>query len=329
MYAGIITHVFKFNNKYFWYNFASMQKMIFLVLAIVLFTSCEKEVDIKLNDGEKKIVVEGVIEIDEVPYVTLTRSIGFFDKIDLSSIEYIKNAQITVIDITASDTLVLKEYVIDTVVGANTFNFSIYGPDLLDPNALNFKGIAGHMYKISILDNNQYYEAFTQIPINPGLDSVWLEPVPGKEDSFSVIKAIYTDPDTFGNSVKLQTKTNRYIKNGGPELFFSSFSSVYNDNIINGTSIPLTIDLGFDKSKTYTQSEYQTIGYVRKGDTVTVKWSAIDKNVFTFWETLSFSEGSVGNPFASPVQVQGNIKNALGVWGGYGSKYYTLIDSIK
>ncbi|MBK6818391.1 MAG: DUF4249 family protein [Bacteroidetes bacterium] len=58
-----------------------MQKMIFLVLAIVLFTSCEKEVDIKLNDGEKKIVVEGVIEIDEVPYVTLTRSIGFLTKL--------------------------------------------------------------------------------------------------------------------------------------------------------------------------------------------------------------------------------------------------------
>ena len=26
---------------------------------------------------------------------------------------------------------------------------------------------------------------------------------------------------------------------------------------------------------------------------------------------------------------QKHIKNALGVWGGYGSKYYTLIDSIK
>ena len=91
----------------------------------------------------------------------------------------------------------------------------------------------------------------------------------------------------------------------------------------------MDIDLGFDKSKTHTRDQYQTIGYVKKGDTVNIKWSAIDKNVFIFWNTLAFAEGSVGNPFASPVQVQGNVKNAIGVWAGYGSKIYTIIDSIK
>ncbi len=304
-----------------------MKKIGFFFLAVIMLASCEKEVNIHLNDGTKKIVVEGVIDSGEVPYVTLTRSIGFFDKIDLGSVEYI-HAQVTVTDITTAKSIVLKEYTIDTVFNGNTFHFSIYGPDFLDPDAAAFKGEPGHVYKLHILDNLQEYESYAMIPGNVGLDSLWVEPVPGREDSFSVLKAIYNDPDTFGNCVRLQTRTNRFVKTGEPELFYSAFSSVYTDNIINGTKINLDIDLGFDHTKNYSRQEYQTIGYVRKGDTVTVKWSAIDKHVFTFWETLSFSEGSVGNPFASPVQVQGNVKGALGVWGAYHSKYYTLIDSL-
>ena len=306
-----------------------MQKtFLFILLSFFLF-SCEKEVNIKLNDGEKKIVVEAQIELNELPYLTLTRSIGFFDKIDFSSVEYVKGANIKITDITTSKFIVLREYTIDTVVGGNTFFFNLYGPDLNDPNALNFKGETGHTYLLNIESNGTLLEAYTQIPPNKGLDSIWLQPVPGRGDSFKAIKALYSDPDTFGNSVKLQTQTLRYVKDGSPELYFSSFNSVYNDDIINGTKISLDIDLGFDKSKTYTRDQYQTIGYVKKGDTVNIKWSAIDKNVFIFWNTLAFAEGSVGNPFASPVQVQGNVKNSIGVWAGYGSKIYTIIDSIK
>ena len=104
---------------------------------------------------------------------------------------------------------------------------------------------------------------------------------------------------------------------------------MYDDNIVNGTKFNLSIDIGFDKSQNYSQQELQTLGFVRRGDTVTVKWSSIDKFVYKFWSTLAFSAGSVGNPFASPVQIQGNVKGALGVWGGYGTAFYTVIDSIK
>ncbi len=306
-----------------------MKNSLYLLTIILLFTSCEKEVNIKLNGGEKKIVVEGVIELNELPYVTLTRSIGFFDKIDLSSVQYVTSAIVAITDLSTSKSITLKEYVIDTTVGNNTFKFNVYGPDFQDPEAVNFIGQEGHIYQLTFMDGSNSYTGVTQIPFNNGLDSVWLEPVPGKEDSFSVIKAIYSDPDTFGNSVKLETLAKRFKKDGSPELFYTSFNSVYNDDIINGTKINLSIDLGYNKSRTYTNKEFQTIGYVRKGDTVTIKWSTIDKRVFTFWETLSFSEGSVGNPFASPVQVTGNIPNTIGVWGGYGTKFYTLIDSIK
>jgi len=290
--------------------------------------SCEKEVNMNLSDSPKKIVVEGVIETGQQPYVTLTKSIGFFDKIDLGAVDYVSNAIITVEDLTNSKKITLREYKLDTTVGNEVFSFSFYAPDFNDANAMAFKGEVDHYYKLTIISEGNTHEGITKIPTTSGLDSIWIEPVPGREDSFSSVKSFYIDPDTLGNAVRIETLTKRYVKNGEPELYFTSFNSVYDDAIINGTVVPLTIDLGFDKSKTYTSQDFQTIGYAKKGDTITVKWSGIDKNVYTFWQTLIFSAGSVGNPFASPTKIQGNVSNALGVWAGYGVNFYTIIDSL-
>ncbi|HNF72614.1 MAG TPA: DUF4249 family protein, partial [Chitinophagaceae bacterium] len=147
--------------------------------------------------------------------------------------------------------------------------------------------------------------------------------------SFSVVKVMYNDPDTFGNAVRIATLNKKYIKTGDPEIYLTGFSSVYNDDIINGTVLPLSIDLGYDKTREYSQDEFQTLGFVGKGDTVTLKWSAIDNRVFKFWETLSYSAGSIGNPFASPTKIQSNIPGALGIWGAYNPSFYTIIDSVK
>ena len=302
--------------------------MIIVLLAFV-GVSCEKEIDIDLSSGEKLIVVEGSIETDQQPYVSISNSIGFFDKIDLSNIGYIKGADVQVTDLTAGKTIKLIEYNIDTTIGNQTFSFSIYGPDINDPQALNFKGQIGHTYLLNILSEGRNFTAVAQIPSTTGLDSIWTEPVPGREDTFSVLRVLYNDPDTFGNSVRVQTLNRKYVKDGSFETFQTSFNSVYNDDVINGARFPLTIDLGYDKSKQYSNKEFQTIGYLRKGDTVTVKWGAIDRGVFKFWETLAFSAGSVGNPFASPTAIQSNVSGALGVWGAYNTLFYTITDTLK
>lgn len=305
----------------FWIRISALASILFLL-------SCEKEVKVNLSESDKKIVVEGFIETGVQPYVTLTKSIGFFDKIDLNSVQYVNNAIVKIDDLTTGKQVTLKEYKVDTTVGNNVFSFSIYGPDFTDPAAMAFVGIEGHTYRLTIASSGKTHLAYTQIPFSTGLDSVRVEPVPGKENEFSTVKANYSDPDTFGNCVRLETLANRYTKDGSPELFFTSFNSVYDDNIINGTMVPLTIDLGYDKTKVYTREEFETIGYVRKGDTITVKWSAIDKSVYSFYQTLAFSAGSVGNPFSAPTKIQGNVSDALGVWAGLGTKLYKVIDSL-
>jgi hypothetical protein len=141
------------------------------------------------------------------------------------------------------------------------------------------------------------------------------------------LKALYNDPDSLGNAICYETKNNQYKKDtSSPEIFYKPLNYAYDDAVVNSGKIPLTLDLGYDKYKT--NIDFRHLGLMQKGDTVTLKWSAIDHNVFNFWSTLSFSANSVGNPFATPTKVQGNVSDAIGVWAGYNTTYYTIIDSI-
>lgn len=299
-----------------------------LCLVAILLFSCEKTLDIKINSTASDIVVDGQIANNELPNVTLTKGLGFFDKIDLNAIQYAEGAIVKVTDLLTTQSITLREYKIDTTLNQINYKFIFYGPDFTDANAMNFRGQINHTYRLDITYNGQTFESYTTIPATTGLDSTWLEPVKGKENEYSSFKAIYKDPDTLGNCVKLETLKRRYQKDSIPEIYYKPFQYVYDDAIFNGVNIPLTIDMGFNQFASYEPNDFQYLGYLKKGDTATVKWSAIDKQVYKFFETLSFSANSVGNPFATPVKVQGNVKGALGAWVGYNILYYTLIDSL-
>ena len=127
----------------------------------------------------------------------------------------------------------------------------------------------------------------------------------------------FKDPDTPGNYLRYFTKRNE-------ELFLPGLNSVYEDDIINGTMIDsLNLLAGYDHSK---DPDFDSLGVFFRGDTVVLRWCAIDKGVFDFFRTFEYATGTVGNPFASPVNVQTNIKGgALGVWAGYGSSYTVAV----
>lgn len=298
---------------------------ILFVLVSFFFSSCEKELNIPLNVSVKSIVVQGSISTDEFPTVSLTKSLGFFEKIDLSQIEFVHNAEVKVTDLTINKSIKMREYIIDSTVNGVKYGFAIYAPDTLDPNLSYFiKGEFEHAYRLEIIAEGKIFTSVTKIPVNPGLDSLWLEPSPANPDSFRLLKAIYDDPDTIGNSIRYETLRQSVIKKG-PENYQLAFSPNFDDETVNGTRFPFILDIGFDRNET--DIDYQTVSQVRKGDTITVKWGAIDKPVYTFWNTLQFAQGSVGNPFSSPTQVQTNIYGgALGVWAGYGNYYKTIID---
>ena len=62
------------------------------------------------------------------------------------------------------------------------------------------------------------------------------------------------------------------------------------------------------------------------GDTVILKLNTLDKDHYQFWQNFFSQRGSANNPFTSPSGLITNIEGgALGIWGGYGVAYDTII----
>ncbi len=289
------------------------------LLALFLFTSCEKELNIPLQASEPKLVVEGSISTDQQPYLILTKSIGFFAKIDLNTAEFVQDAEVFVTDLTVNKKIQLKSFVSPL--------FTFYSIESTDPEYNHFqKGIVEHIYQLDIKYENQIYTAVAKIPNNVGLDSLYFEPNSSFNDTLFSLKAVYSDPDTLGNFYKYFTK--RVGINIKDSSFLEPFSSRFDDTYINGQkNLPYDLFLGFTDTDTVDNEFAEGRVFANIGDTVTIKLSAMDRGVYNFWKTLEFAAGSIGNPFAAPIQVQTNVSNdALGIWAAYNNKYKTVIN---
>lgn len=297
-------------------------KKVLLYCAVVAgffsFMSCEKEVNFNLPASiSEKIVVEGGIEIGTPPVVLLTNSFGFFSKLDLGTLQnaFISGAQISVSD--GSRTVNLREYAIDTL--GNFYKF--YSVDSANIADLTFIGQAGKSYQLKIVVDGETYEAVTTIPqpAHAAFDTIWSEPfeTPDPEHpEYRRVMVRYNDPPELGNRFRI------FIRQNSRPFLAGRFSTM-NDDIINGTSTDLDFYNVLNPMDTSTaEGRFAFL----PDDTVTIKFSAIDKTTYDFWQTLDFSVGTTGNPFSTPVKVPSNISNgALGIWGGYAPTFKTVI----
>ena len=289
------------------------QIVSFFVIATLV--SCQKVVHINLGTSPTQIVVEGAVETNIPPYVVLTSTIGFFSKVNLSTLQnsFIHGANVTVND--GTKTVTLKEYTIDTLNGNK---FYVYTVDT--SNAVNIMlGAVNKFYTLTIIYNGQTYTSVTKIPNVKGLDSLWFASPVFKDsktpDSAVQLFVNYTDPDTAGNYVQYYTKRNS-------EQYYQS--GLYSDVLVNGETVR-NIDLfaGYDDS---THANGDSLSYFYPGDTVTLKWCEIDKNAYNFWSSYIYANNALGNPFASPINLQTNISNGgVGIWQGFGSVFYTIV----
>lgn len=285
-----------------------------VLLFVLLLFSCEKAADIKLNETGPKLVVEATIENNTVPIVNLSKSTGYFANLTPAILagSYVHNA-----DVYVSNGIVthkLKEY---AVPGGGGFIFYYYSIDSANISTA-FTGETGRQYSIRIITEGKEYTALTTIPqITRQIDSLFWQQAPVGNDTNKVslmVKA--TDRPGYGDYIRYFTKRNR-------ELFYPGLNSVYDDQIIDGTTYVLPVERGILRDGGTISEDYDLF---EKGDTVTLKLCNIDKATYDFWRTMEFSYASVGNPFSSPTKVLGNIKGgALGYFGGYASQYRTII----
>lgn len=290
-------------------------RLFFIFSLLVFFSSCEKEIHIDLPEAEKKMVVEGAIEQGKNPYVLLTRSSPYFAPIeDFTNNLFVTDAIVIVSDGTITDTL------------QGGLNFEIYKPYPVFAYTSNLiTGVVGKTYQLTVIADGLTLTSSTTIPQPIPLDSLWFREDAGAPDpGLGYVWAHLTDPDTIGNAYRwfsqILNRQERLIPPDG---------SVFNDKFINGLSFDFAYDPATDPLEPEEPEEIPLL-YFNVGDTVIIKFCSIDRDSYSFLNTLENIRFANGNPFASPASVFTNIKGGgLGGWIGYGATYDTLILKLE
>jgi hypothetical protein len=319
-----------------------------VVALVTLLVACEKDITIDLPQAETKIVVQGSIEPGQPPIVILTYSSGYFDPADVNAIanSYVQDANVRMVH--GNDTLVLDMYCTsslspDQLILASqllglppeavlALNLCLYTS--LNPLAF---GVAGETYHLLVDKDEHRLRAVTKINVPIAIDSLWFAPPSGNPlDTLGFIYGNMTDPDSSGNAYRWSTKRishypqwitkDIYLRGQQKDLVFTNpLPSVYDDEFFNG----LTFEFAYYRGRIPFSDKFDDRGaergFYKRGDTVVVKGSSIDLNVYKFFKSYEDQLSNQGSPFALPSNVKSNVTGGLGVWAGYGAFYDTLV----
>ncbi|MFN0082041.1 MAG: DUF4249 domain-containing protein [Ferruginibacter sp.] len=288
-------------------------KFCVLVLAVLFFQACEKDVSLKLKDTAPVAVVDAQIEDGQPPIVVLTKSLGYFSSINPQILagSFLRNAEVFVSNGTLTHKL--KEYSTPLAPG---FIAYFYSNDITSPGTAFF-GELNKTYTLRVVVEGKEYTSTTHIPTNAiTLDSIYTRIAPQNPDTTKRLLLLKsTDPQGLGNYGRYFTKKNS-------EPFLPGEISVFNDQVIDGATFTVQLPQGIDRNNPPKDDS----SFFKRGDTITLKYCNIPQSAYIFWNTWEFAFQGIGNPFAQPNKVLGNISNgALGAFCGYAVKYKTII----
>ncbi|GDX42324.1 hypothetical protein LBMAG22_08530 [Bacteroidota bacterium] len=290
-----------------------MRHTVFLLLISHFFLSCEREITFQLEQPSPKLVVEAFIENGEPPFVFLTSSLAYYATVSLPILNesLVKDAEVS---IEFSGTRYpLRGH---TATGPASLLGYFYTVDSVAQQPA-LRGALRGSYKLTIRWKGETYTAATTIPdTTRTIDSIfWKWPPPGNPPGKVAVYVRAKDRPGLGDYIRYFTK-----QNNGP--FLPGFNSVFDDQIIDGTTYEVQVERGVIRTGELEE------GYAlfNRGDTVQLKLCTIDKATYDFWRTTEFNFASVGNPFSSPTRVLSNLSNgALGYFGGYAVQYRRLL----
>jgi hypothetical protein len=323
--------------------------IIGVVVALVLvLVGCEKDITVDLPQAETKIVVQGSIEPGQPPIVILSYSAGYFDPADLNALtnSYVRDAQVRMVH--GADTIPLEMFCIadmsleqllqasqtlglppEAVLGLGVCIYTSLSPQAL--------GFAGETYSLIVDKDAHHLQAVTKVNFPVPLDSLWFASPSGNPlDSLGFIYGNMTDPDSLGNAYRWSAKRishyppwitrDTYLIGQQKDFtFISPIPSVYDDEFFNGFSFDFAYYRGAMPFSEKFDDRREERGFFKRGDTVIVRGSSIDMNVYKFYKSYEDQLANQGSPFASPSNVKSNVEGGLGVWAGYGAYYDTLV----
>ncbi len=300
----------------------------------LLTLSCTKEVEIDIPGYEPELVVDGTIETNMHPLILLSRSADIYSPSDLSAYlsSFVYDAQVEVI--CGSDTTALELYsVVDLPIEAQyklaeMLRLKKHSELLQIPimvySSMDLLGEVNKSYELHIVHNGKNYTGTTKIVPPTPLDSLYWKIEPGAIE-YGYSWAILSDPPNQFDGYKWEVKRTNLKDDGLPkdDIFKRGRGGYFDDSYFDGLSFEFFYENPMSRKDSTHLKEYKR--FYRLGDTVVVKFSKMDENVFSFYEAKLNQIVNSGNPFATPIDPPSNMSTgALGVWAGYSPYYDTL-----
>lgn len=295
------------------------------MIGLIFCWACETEVDVEMPSGTEKLVVEGYIDVGLPPVVLVSKSSAYFEQVNLSD-KFVSNAKVFVnkrgeppvelIEIRLRDLDEAALSLLSSFIQLDNISDSIQLPDISFYTTLAFLGEEETDYELKVAVEEDTLWAETRIRQIIPLEDVFYRDHPD-EDNDSLVRVIIrvNDPPEPGNFYRYFTQRNQ------EPTFPGLFVSVADDRVVNGQVFNFPIFRG----QAFTE-EFDEVssGYFKRGDTVVVQFSHIDRPHFDFWYNLENNPVGGGNPFASQAKIPSNIEGGLGIFGGYASAFDTL-----
>lgn len=312
-------------------------KFGFLFILSVFFTlGCTKEVEIDIPGFEEQLVVEGRIQTNEFPIVILSKSQNVYAPTDLNSYlqSFIYDASVSVsvdgtqvdLELMTVSQLPLQSQKTFAEMLKLEFDQIFFLPiQVYSTQNTALLGQVGKKYTLNIDHQGKEYSGTTELLPPVSLDHVYWRP-DDVNPEYGLSVARLSDPPNQYNAYRWEAKRINIQANGEEldTLFRSSNSSrgFFDDEYFDGLTFEFDA-LNRQKRKDPTHlEEYKR--FYRYGDSVTIRFSRVEKAIFEFFDKKEAQLDSNGNPFATPVNIPSNINGALGIWAGISTGYDTL-----
>jgi hypothetical protein len=264
-----------------------MKNIFFIIISALLFSSCEKVIEIDLNSVAPQIVIEGEMS-DQVGIYTvkISKTVNFSDA---NNYPPVQGATVTIADNTG-----LSETLTESATG-------IY-------KTRNLLGVAGRTYTLSVNIAGKIYTAVSVLPTLVPLQGIRIIPSnllrPGQDTGARFIAIPnYIDPPSIGNCYRFIQTLNGKVDNA---------FIVFNDNVNNGMPNQRPI--------------FSRDVELKKGDTLTVEMRNLDKTVYEYFYSLNQSSGNGPGGGSTPANPVSNIVGgALGYFSAYSTSKKTVI----
>ncbi len=196
-----------------------MKNIVSIIFIALLFTSCEKTVDLNYKDNRSNIVIEGNITNEAGPYL-----VKLMKSINLSATENyptIDNAAVTINDDAGNSETLIPQ-----------------GNGVYRTTTLN--GVEGRTYTLTVKTENQTYIAQSTMPQQVPFDSIKVEELVIFGDTEYNLIPIYGDPISKGNNYRFVLSVNNKLVN---QHF------IQNDDIKNGVVNTLRLEINDEDLK--------------------------------------------------------------------------------